>query len=34
VAAELAGLGFVRRAEWTDARDWFSLMLFGRGEAA
>ena len=31
LAQELKGLGFERVAEWTDPRDWFGVMLFGRG---
>lgn len=34
LASEMAGLGFAPSAEWTDPREWFSLMLFARGEAA
>ena len=30
LADEMAGLGFARAAEWSDARGWFSLMLFSR----
>lgn len=30
LARELAAIGFARRALWSDARDWFSLMLLQR----
>lgn len=30
LAAELGAIGFVRAADWSDARRWFSLMLFAR----
>ncbi len=34
LADEMADLGFARAAEWSDARDWFSLMLFTRSAAS